>query len=233
MKSNSLNLRAEISGKKCYFYADPCPKAILIQPLGEEETETLHLQLAYIKSRSPIPFVFAGFVAEDWNEALSPWKAPPVFGKAGFGNGAAETLAWIEKELIPYVDSIFPEAAGKRIIGGYSLAGLFSLWAAYESHAFTCAAGVSPSVWFPGWVDYIQSRDICVSAVYLSLGDAESKNRNAVMRTVKENIETQYSCLCRQLSTKNCMLEWNQGGHFNEPEIRTAKGFVRLLNTMR
>ena len=223
----------EISGKKCYIYSDPHPEAILIQPLEEEETGTLHLQLAYIKSRSPIPFVFAGFVAEDWNEALSPWKAPPVFGKAGFGNGAAETLAWIEKELIPYVVSIFPEAAGKRIIGGYSLAGLFSLWAAYESHAFACAAGVSPSVWFPGWLAYIQSRKMCVAAVYLSLGDAECKTRNALMRTVKENIETQYSLLCKQLPPENCMLEWNQGGHFNEPEIRTAKGFVRLLNTMR
>ena len=30
---------------------------------------------------------------KNWNLDLSPWNAPAVFGKEGFGGGAAETLA--------------------------------------------------------------------------------------------------------------------------------------------
>ncbi len=234
MKSIILNKQIEISGKKCYFYADPSPEAILIQPLGKEETETLAAQVTQIKSKSKKPFVYAGFVVEDWNTELSPWEAPPVFGKTGFGKDAEETLIWIKNELIPYVHSEFPESAGKKhIIGGYSLAGLFSLWSAYVSDLFYGTAGVSPSVWFPGWLDYIQTHKYGASYVYLSLGDTENKTKNTVMRTVKDNIESQYSLLREQLSSENCLLEWNHGGHFNEPEIRTAKGFVHLLNMMR
>ena len=27
----------------------------------------------------------------------------------------------------------------------------------------------------------------------------------------------------------DCTLEWNKGGHFKEPELRTARAFARLL----
>lgn len=39
-------------------------------------------------------------------------------------------------------------------LGGYSLAGLFSLWAAYQTNLFAGIAAASPSVWFPGFLDY-------------------------------------------------------------------------------
>ena len=29
---------------------------------------------------------------------------------------------------------------------------------------------------------------------------------------------------------RNCILEWNEGNHFKDPDIRTAKGFAWLLN---
>ena len=28
----------------------------------------------------------------------------------------------------------------------------------------------------------------------------------------------------------DCVLEWNEGNHFKEPDLRTAKGFAWLLN---
>ena len=36
---------------------------------------------------------------EDWNRELSPWEAPPVFGKVPFGGGAEDTLRFVERLL--------------------------------------------------------------------------------------------------------------------------------------
>ena len=37
----------------------------------------------------------------DWDDCLSPWPAPPVFGKNVFGGHARQTLDTIVQELIP------------------------------------------------------------------------------------------------------------------------------------
>jgi predicted alpha/beta superfamily hydrolase len=115
-------------------------------------------------------------------------------------------------------------------IGGYSLAGFFALWAAYQTDMFMGAVAASPSVWFPGWIEYAQSHQVKAGSVYLSLGDKEEKTRNPVMRTVGDNIRRQYELLQADPGCSDCILEMNQGNHFKEPDIRTAKGFAWLLN---
>ena len=42
----------------------------------------------------------------------------------------------------------------KVVLGGYSLAGLFALWAATRTDTMYGVAAASPSVWFPGWPGY-------------------------------------------------------------------------------
>ena len=115
-------------------------------------------------------------------------------------------------------------------IGGYSLAGFFALWAAYRTSEFNGAAAVSPSVWFPGWMEYAENNTVKAENVYLSLGDKEEKTRNPVMRTVGDNIRRQYEILKSDPGCSRCVLEMNRGNHFREPDIRTAKGFAWLLN---
>ena len=107
---------------------------------------------------------------KDWNHDLSPWKAPAVFGRDQFGDGAEETLAEVLKTC--------NDRNKTYIIGGYSLAGLFALWAAYQTDAFSAVAAASPSVWFPGFSEYMKERIPQVRSVYLSLGDREEKARN-------------------------------------------------------
>jgi predicted alpha/beta superfamily hydrolase len=155
----------------------------------------------------------------DWNRELSPWEAPPVFGKEGFGGGAEETLA----EILPLCGE-----EGKRcFLGGYSLAGLFALWAVCRTERFEGAAAASPSVWFPGFTDYVKAHGIRCSRVYLSLGDREEKTRNPVMAAVGERIRELYAWLAAYGT--DCVLEWNPGNHFREPELRTARAFAWLL----
>ena len=91
----------------------------------------------------------------------------------------------------------------------------------------TGVAAASPSVWFPGFADYMEEHAIKCRRVYLSLGDREEKVRNPVMAAVGENIRGAYDCLAGQ--GVECVLEWNKGNHFKEPDIRTAKAFAWLI----
>ena len=159
----------------------------------------------------------------DWNQELSPWEAPPVFGQEGFGHDAKDTLQYI-------TDILSPEFGFEDIaIGGYSLAGLFSLWACYNTDIFSGCAAASPSVWFPDWDDFIQSNTIRTKNVYLSLGEKESKTKNQLMRAVSERIELQYDLLKDQLD-ESVILEWNPGNHFQDFIKRKSRAFNWIMN---
>ena len=64
--------------------------------------------------------------------------------------------------------------------------------------------------------------------IYLSLGDREEKAKNKVMATVGQRIREQYELL----KDINCTLEWNNGNHFKEPDIRTAKAFAWCIDQL-
>ena len=144
-----------------------------------------------------------------------------MFGKVPFGDGAAETLSFITEQLIPGIDT------SHCLLGGYSLAGLFSLWASYQSDIFEGIAAASPSVWFPNWIDFAAERQPFAKAIYLSLGDKEEKAKNPIMAQVGNAIRKQHELL--QSHSLPSILEWNPGNHFADSEKRTAKGFAWLL----
>lgn len=217
-----------IGNKLCTIYSDNNPAFLLIQPTDQRELESLDNEIEHINSLTDSPFVLAAFEITNWNKELSPWTAQPVFGNEPFGNDAGETLNYIKNILIPELQDKFSSDL-PIILGGYSLAGLFSLWAAYTSDSFDVVA-VSPSVWFPGWVDFIDGRSPCAKSIYLSLGKKEEKARNRTMAAVGDNIRRQYELL--KGSSANCILEWNEGNHFTEPEVRMAKGFAWCINSL-
>ena len=92
-----------------------------------------------------------------------------MFGNEDFGDGAVRTLEQIL--------TLCTDKSRTYYIGGYSLAGLFSLWAAYQTDVFSGIAAASPSVWFPGFIEYMKEHEIKSETVYLSLGDREEKTR--------------------------------------------------------
>ena len=221
-----------IGGKRCYIYENSGAHFFLIQAVGQHELEALDREVDIIKElSSDIPFALAAFLVDDWNNELSPWEAPAAFGKNGFRGGAADTLIFVMEALLPKLENIYGQRDKVNFyLGGYSLSGLFALWASYQTAAFSGVAAVSPSVWYPGWDTYMTSHSIQALQVYLSLGDKEEKTKNKVMSKVGENIRLQYELLCKESTVKACTLEWNQGNHFADSEIRTAKGFAWLLN---
>lgn len=192
---------------------------ILIQPIDKHDRSLIEKEIDMIRESASENFRLVAFVTDDWNNDLSPWEAPAVFGKDGFGGGAEKTL----QEIISYCD----DKTKTYYIGGYSLAGLFALWAAYRTDVFTGVAAASPSVWFPGFTDHIGEKKPGCERVYLSLGDKEEKTRNEVMSTVGAKIRLTYKLLSSQ--GVDCVLEWNEGNHFKDPHIRTAKAFSWII----
>ena len=190
--------------------------------------EVIEKEISYIRELSGNrDFCLIAVKVDDWNKDLSPWPEPAVFGDEDFGEGAPETLKFLlENVLVPDDLETTP---GRRIyLGGYSLAGLFALWAGCQTDAFDGIAAASPSVWFPGFAEYLRNNIPQTKAVYLSLGDREERTRHPLMSQVGNAIRSTYEFL--KESGMDCVLEWNKGNHFKNPDLRTAKAFAWLMN---
>ncbi len=204
---------------KVFEYGDPSASTVLIQMVDDHDLEGIENEFDAVRKAAEGKLRLIAVKVSDWNTDLSPWQAPPVFGNEGFGSGAADTLEEVKK--------LCRDRDRTYYIGGYSLAGLFALWAAYQTDLFRGAAAASPSIWFPGFTDYMNANKIRAKRVYLSLGNREERTRNPVMATVGEKIREAYSLLKEQ--TTACTLEWNPGNHFREPDLRTAKAFAWVI----
>ena len=93
----------DISGRECRLYKDSDAEFLLVQPIDEHDLEVLDQEVEIIKKLSGKPFSLVAFMIKDWNKELTPWPAPPVFGKIPFGNGATDTLNFIVSQLLPLV----------------------------------------------------------------------------------------------------------------------------------
>ena len=193
---------------------------VLIQPVDDHDLAVIESEVEAMEELSENPFHLITVKVDSWNNDLSPWKAPIVFGNEDFGGGADNML---QKIL-----ALTGDRDKTYYIGGYSLAGLFSLWAAYQTDVFSGVAAASPSVWFPGFTEYVKSNEIHTGKVYLSLGGREEKTRNPVMSKVGDSIREIYGWYTAK--GVNCCLEWNKGNHFKEPDLRTAKAFAWIKN---
>ena len=215
--------QVQIGDRPCRIYGADCAEYLLLQMTDEHELQRMDGEVAAI-AQSAHHFLFAAIPVESWNDALSPWEAPAVWGKQGFGGKAGKTLRFLTEQVIPSLKQQLnlPENV-KIILGSYSLAGLFALWASTQTDLFYGVAAASPSVWFPDWMEFEQQHPMQTQHIYLSLGDKEEHTKNAVMAAVGDNIRALHS----QLTVRgaDCTLEWNSGGHFKNVALRTAKAF--------
>ncbi len=212
--------------KRLVTYGDRGADNLLIQCIDEHDASGLDSEMEYLRQHSQQSFLLLAVKVGSWNGDLSPWKAPAVWGSEGFGEGASDTLKYIIDTAIPSVRGELNHSAD-IYIGGYSLAAFFALWAGYQSPIFKGVAAASPSVWFQSWMDYASSRPFLAPRCYLSLGRKEEKTRNQVMARVGDCIRRQKELLDE--GGVDCVLEWNDGNHFTEPDVRTAKAFSWLL----
>ena len=191
-----------------------------------------------------------------WEENFSPWCAPRVFAKGpNFGDGAQKTLDTLINQAIPWAESELSEPPAYRALVGYSLAGLFSLWAGVSQQVargcqpddapsqpgaprvdapvatFQRIGAVSGSFWFPGLLDYVDQQlsggAVGLTHAYLSLGDREARTPNPQIMHVRENAELLASKLKNAGITST--FELNRGNHFQNVEGRIQKALDWLV----
>ena len=191
-----------------------------------------------------------------WEENFSPWCAPRVFAKGpNFGDGAQKTLDTLINQVIPWAESELTESPAYRVLVGYSLAGLFSLWTGVSQQVargcqpddapsqpgaphvdapvatFQRIGAVSGSFWFPGLLDYVDQQlnggAVGLTHAYLSLGNREARTPNPQIMHVRENAELLASRL--ESAGITSMFELNRGNHFQNVEGRMQKALDWLV----
>lgn len=186
-------------------------------------------------SKTSLDYILVGIYDIDWNRELSPWMADSAFKNEKYFGGADKYVDILTLEIIPKVEEYLKEKINieidEKIIAGYSLAGLFSLYSAYKTNIFNGVISASGSLWYPKIVEFIQSRDISknVDRIYLSLGNREEKVKNEVLKKVGENTRKIYSYYKNNTNVK-CIYEENDGNHFMDSDKRVAKGINWILN---
>ena len=97
----------------------------------------------------------------DWEIDFTPWPAPTLQGGRPFADGsvlggAPAFLHWVEGELLPVLGARFALDPAQNSVLGYSLGGLFALWAVCRCSTFFQCACLSGSLWYPGWADFLK-----------------------------------------------------------------------------
>ncbi len=166
----------------------------------------------------------------DWEADLSPWPAPKAFrGGVDFIGGGDAYLSEFTGKIVPAVEETLGSSPRHRIIAGYSLAGLFAIYALYRTDIFKRAVSVSGSLWYDGFLDFIKdNRPVSLpERVYFSLGDHEAVTRNQRLAAVQECTEQAEKQL-RDMGVST-VFELNEGNHFADVGQRIVKGLDWIL----
>jgi predicted alpha/beta superfamily hydrolase len=216
-----------IEGKTVELFGPRNPGAPLVVLNGEagEGAEVVNAA----RGLTDMDFALAAVSGLCWEDDLTPWPIPPMAkGQAPCAGKADAYIELLTGRILPKVLEALPTEPAYIALAGYSLAGLFALWAGYQADCFDGIAAASPSIWFPDFLEYMRDHKICTEAVYLSLGDREEKTKNPLMSQVGNAIRDAETILKKD--GKECILEWNKGNHFKQPDLRTAKAFAWLMN---
>ena len=219
----------EIGGKTVFVFHSNRPGSPVIY-LNTYSDERQKIYEAVQATGCP-PFTLVTVSNLAWNHDMAPWDSPAAFKKGEpFIGGADNYLQLLVEEIIPRAEKELAEPPVWRGIAGYSLAGLFALYAIYRTDVFSRVGCMSGSLWFPGFKEYIFSHEPKrrPDCIYFSLGEKEAKTRNPVLKTVQEKteeIQTFY-----QNKGIDTVFQLNPGNHFAQGIERTAAGIQWLPN---
>lgn len=204
----------EIGGRNCHIIGEKRSEVtVIVKPLGEFERLLIEDECRLISEMSSVPFCMVAFEVTELD--LRP-------------TGAEDTYQYLEKVLLPYIKANMHPI--RLILGGYSLGGLFALWSVTRTDAFDAVFAGSPSLWMEGWNEYADAHPLKVKYAYMSLGDKEECTRKQPFCIIGDRVRLQHKRHEAQLGTDHCILEWNEGGHFNEIEMRKAKGAAWIIS---
>lgn len=199
---------------------------LILHCFSEEEEAVVKL----LKGQEYFSFPLLCINNLEWQKDMCPWNSPALINtEKDFIGGADEYLSLLEKEIIPKAVEILGEEPNCYALAGYSLAGLFALYAGYRSTLFSRIASVSGSLWYPGFVSFAKEKKMLgkVERLYLSLGIEEAKTKHAVLSTIERKTR---ELVEHYQSSGYCVnFELNPGNHFCEVEQRIEKAIRWIM----
>ena len=213
--------------KLSLFLAEKVDRPLFVFHSFSDEGEAVYQELR--KQNAP-ECHFLSIGIHDWQREMSPWPAAAL-SKDGedFSGGADVYLESLLTAILPWATERIHGKASFMGIAGYSLAGLFALYAMYKTDVFSRVAGMSGSFWFPEFKEFCKENTMksLPEKLYLSIGDQESKTRHPILRTMQENTEELLGYF-KSLGIP-CKYELNRGNHFQDVNLRCAEGILELL----
>ena len=162
----------------------------------------------------------------DWNDDLTPWPAEGVFKKAKpFGGHADGFLNKLTNEIIPETEEHLAIKNAERTILGVSLSGLFAIWSAFNTDAFTNIISISGSLWYDGFTDWMKENtpSAKIKKVCMLLGEKEKNAKDDRMARVEEKTLAAANFL-KGKSHASVLFELVEGTHFSPimPKLERA-----------
>ena len=148
-----------------------------------EKLDAIRGALVFDKVTPEFIIVGLGYAGENLDYGtLRGWELSPVrLGNNPETGHAAEFLATIESEIIPFVEREYRADPAHRVLGGASLGGLFTLYAMYARPAlFSAWVAVTPAValndgWLFGYEQtFAQAGGQLRGRLFVSMGENES-----------------------------------------------------------
>lgn len=214
------------------FCNDKEPKEIPVIILNtfNNEGKSVWEKCKELKSKN---FILVSIAKMNWNNDLTPWECPPLYKGDSKCLGYADNyLNEIENNIVPKIEGYIKNTLNKKIsyygIAGYSLGGLFALYSGFKTDRFKRIASISGSLWYPKFSEYVENNKISsnIDKIYFSLGNKEAKSKIEILSTVEEKTQRIYKDVSNKI---NSIYEENEGNHFKDAILRTAKGIKWIL----
>lgn len=200
----------DIGKRTCHIITtDSEPQCVLVKPLCSFERRLLLHECALIEQEAGKGFAMYTFEVEE----AELWK-----------DRVGELFAYIENSLIATIKARYAHLP--LVVGGYSLGGLFALWTTTKTPIFDAVAACSPSLWMQGWEEYYEVHPSKAKYIYMSLGKKEEKTNKMPFKLVGDICRRQHQRHIAEVGEDHCHLQWHEGDHFTDSELRKAKGFA-------
>ncbi len=203
----------------------------LLGASGEERRPLVWLHASHeagqeIHDRLHVPCALACVDGVDWNRDFSPWPAVRVFARgADFSGGAP---AYLEKfmALREKLERRVAFPVTESYLAGYSLAGLFAVYAWLRGMPVEGIGCFSGSLWYDGFADWAQSQSAAPVRLALSIGDREKRTGNPRMAQGEACTRLLAAHWAKQMPVRFWL---EKGGHFDHTTARIARGIDCLL----
>ncbi|MCD7867007.1 MAG: alpha/beta hydrolase [Clostridiales bacterium] len=217
----------QVDGKKIQIYstAQSAPLVIYHAVMGEGKT----LWNACQKLDCPA-FSLAVINGVNWDDDMTPWAIPPISrGDTPCSGGADAYLGQLTGEMLPQITAALPFPPAYCALSGYSLAGLFAVYAGYKTDCFIRLVSASGSLWYPDFLPFVKQHPISkqVKSIYFSLGDQESHTKNPYLAPVEEN--TRFLAQYFSEQGLQTTFQLNRGNHYRNSAGRMAAGILWTL----